>query len=207
MCGNRWDFFFISNFGNSFLHLLFAIIHVIRTCIRYLVTLYWIPYVSVTPGCVGIYTTIPATCDEPLFSTPPDRVSKLLTDSDKDTCVQTFVDQRTTYFRAKVINTFTGMFQSKITVYVTGYDLRCSPAIGVNIMILPSCELADTCDVPIICRSKSELFLPGGMVQCIAWCEAREVKWNFALVSMQRKPGSDIDYDTWRVCEVTFEFW
>ena len=174
---------------------------------RYLIVsiIHWF-VISVAPECAEIYTTSHSTCDEPSFLSRPDAVSKLLTDSNLQTCEQAFVDSTKTYFRAKVANavTVTGLVPRIMTVHIVGYGLRCAPVLGINVIILPSCQLAGNFKTPITCTSKSETLLPRGMVRCTSLCDVRQVEWNIALVDIQRHPGANINYNTWSICEITF---
>ena len=167
------------------------------------VNIFWCSCVSATPGCAEMYTSFQSACDEPSSSTRADAVSRLLTDSDFHTCERTFIDSAKTSFRVKIANTVSSIVPRITTVNVTGHGLRCSPVLGVNVIILPSCQQAGSCPAPIVCTSKPEIFLPNGMVRCTAMCDARRVAWNVALVDIQRQPGAEINYEAWRICEIT----
>ena len=157
-----------------------------------------------TPDCAEIYTTFQSACDEQSLSARSDAVSKLLTDSNFQTCEQVFADSTKTSFRAKIANAVSGLVPRIMTVYIVGYNLRCAPILGVNVIIIPSCQIAGSCEAPIVCTSKPETFLASGMVRCTALCDTRHVEWNFALVDIHRQREADISYDTWRICEITF---
>ena len=165
---------------------------------------FW-PCVPVAPECVEIYSTFQPTCGDTSFLAPSAVASKLFTDSDIHTCEQAFVASTKTHFRAKVVNVLSETYSRVMTVYVTGYGLRCSPVVGIKVNIIPSCQLTGACEAPITCSSTSEIFLHSGLVRCAALCNVSKVEWELALVDIKREPGVDIDYDAWQICDIAFK--
>ena len=78
----------------------------------------------------------------------------VLRDGNIHTCIQAFPDNQT-YFLAKVLapTVFYG-YTGGATVTVVGEDISCSPAEGMAVSLLPSCD-SSHCPSAVRCSSKN----------------------------------------------------
>ena len=161
---------------------------------------------TVGPWCVEFYYDPSPPSSMTFDFTQEGTMTRFARDFLLETCVEPFIYNNSQVF-IKVYNDNPGLKQPRVVqIQVIGYNIRCDPIGGINMILMPSCDDPENCRNHVICGNTVMTYI-GEMPRCVSHCELNYSDWDYAVLNIIKVDDLAFSYTSWQICEIGVIGW